>query len=108
MTFYRRRVLPCLLHPAMQQKQLMTFRRRVIGSAEGQVLEVGIGSGLNLPLYRPPVRSVEILQASAETLPFDDCSMDTVVMTWTSPTRLPRKSCAGWREQKGQDHTHRG
>jgi hypothetical protein len=35
MTFYRRHVLPCLLHLAMRQKQLMPFRRRVIGAAEG-------------------------------------------------------------------------
>jgi hypothetical protein len=35
----------------MRQKQLVPFRRRVIVAAEGRVLEIGIGSGLKLPLY---------------------------------------------------------
>jgi ubiquinone/menaquinone biosynthesis C-methylase UbiE len=107
MSFYQRHVLPYLLHLAMRQSQLMPFRRRVIGAAEGRVLEIGIGSGLNLPLYGSNARSViglepspellrmalkrrgnpsvaiEFLEASAEMVPLNDGTIDTVVTTWT-------------------------
>lgn len=52
----------------MRQEALRPFRRRVISAAVGRVLEVGIGSGLNLPLYRPSVRSVIGLEPSRELL----------------------------------------
>jgi ubiquinone/menaquinone biosynthesis C-methylase UbiE len=107
MSFYQRYVIPRLTHLAMRQKQLGPFRQRVIGAAEGRVLEIGIGSGLNFPLYRGTVKSViglepspellsmarpraaaagipiTLLDASAEAIPLDSASIDTVVTTWT-------------------------
>lgn len=107
MGFYARRVLPCLLHAAMRQEVLLPFRTRVAGAAEGRVLEIGIGSGLNLALYgfgvsevvgvdpSPALLSragaaasrcrapVTLLEGSAEALAVEDRSFDTVVTTWS-------------------------
>jgi ubiquinone/menaquinone biosynthesis C-methylase UbiE len=107
MPFYRNVVVPRLCHLAMRNRRLMAYRKRTVGLAEGRVLEIGVGSGLNIPLYRFPVREllalepaprliamarrpaalaavpVTFIEGTAEEIPFEDRSVDTVVMTWT-------------------------
>jgi ubiquinone/menaquinone biosynthesis C-methylase UbiE len=106
MGFYNDFILPRLLDLAMSNRQLRPFRERVIGAAEGRVLEIGVGSGRNLPFYRSPATEivalepspklvamargaarsgmpVTFLEASAEAIPLDDGTIDSVVTTWT-------------------------
>ena len=107
MGIYQRWVLPWLVEVAMRRPQLLSYRRRVLSNACGDVLELGLGSGLNLPIYGKGVRrfyglepSPELLtlaqerakglpfpalliRASAEALPIADRSIDAVVTTWT-------------------------
>jgi ubiquinone/menaquinone biosynthesis C-methylase UbiE len=107
MSFYADRVLPYVVHVSMRQATFAEYRRRVVSSAEGVVLEVGVGSGLNLPFYgdgaqqligldpspkllsmahettRTTARAMELLEGSGEAIPLEDHSIDTVVTTWT-------------------------
>jgi ubiquinone/menaquinone biosynthesis C-methylase UbiE len=106
MSFYNERVLPRLVHMSMRQAALQPYRQRVVTKATGVVLEIGVGSGLNLPLYQAAShvigldpsrnllamaraaamglsRSVEFVEGSAEAIPLPDRSVDTVVSTWT-------------------------
>ncbi len=108
MRFYDRFILPKLLHFACGLKPVRRQREKVVPHARGRVLEIGIGSGLNLPFYdstkvtrlwglEPSLEmrrvaerathrvgfEVELIGLSAEEIPLDDDAVDTVLITYT-------------------------
>lgn len=106
MGLYSKLVLPYLTDFAMRDKAARARRSQLVPSAEGVVLEIGIGSGLNLPFYCSAVKHlyavdpspellamtrekiermtfpVDLRCESAERLSLDSGSVDTIVMTW--------------------------
>ncbi|MCU1297867.1 MAG: methyltransferase [Acidobacteriaceae bacterium] len=106
MGLYPKYILPRLIDVGCRNKDARELRKQVLPAAKGHVVEVGIGSALNLPYYSSDVvhlygidASSELLQMArqktenapfpvtlvnqtAEKIPLRSHSVDTVVMTW--------------------------
>jgi 2-polyprenyl-3-methyl-5-hydroxy-6-metoxy-1,4-benzoquinol methylase len=70
MGFYDGWLFPRMLDLVMQQKQMVPSRERIGKAASGRVLDIGIGSGLNLPFYGEQADHVCGVDPSAELLQF--------------------------------------
>ena len=107
MGVYGDQILPRVINAACGLKAVEPLRRRVCEGLEGEVVEIGFGSGLNVPFYPPDVRRVAAVEPSGvgwklagkrvassrvpvertgldgQSLPFADGSCDSVLSTWT-------------------------
>ena len=108
MNFYEKYILPPLIHLTCSTKPITYQRKKVVPMAKGTVLEIGIGTGLNLPFYNfekinkviglEPSKqmyikakeaasrnniNLELIDLYAEDIPVEENSVDTIVITYT-------------------------
>ena len=108
MSFYDDHILPHIIHIACGTKPILKQREKIVPQAEGRVLEIGMGSGINIRYYNPDkVEKIWGLEPSAgmrqkaksrvesapfdlewldlpgEEIPLDDKGVDTIVLTYT-------------------------
>ncbi|MGB2392196.1 MAG: class I SAM-dependent methyltransferase, partial [Pseudomonadales bacterium] len=105
-SLYDRHVLPKVLNTLMKSPEMTRIRSRWVPQVSGRVLEIGVGSGLNLPFYSGDAHvfavdpseelqvyarevakahgtQVEFATESGETIPAENESFDAAVITWT-------------------------
>ncbi len=107
MGFYGEQVVPRIVNVACGMKAMTPLRRRACSGLTGEVVELGFGSGLNVPFYPPAVTKVFAVEPAdlgwklagarlaasptpveragldGQSLPFPDDRFDTALSTWT-------------------------
>ncbi|MBD2432917.1 MULTISPECIES: class I SAM-dependent methyltransferase [Fischerella] len=107
MGFYSQKILPYLIDWSLSDPSLAKYRQEVLANVEGEVLEIGFGSGVNLSYYPEHIHKIitvdvnpgihalaqKRIQASSitvdhhilsgENLPMADNTFNSVVSTWT-------------------------
>jgi SAM-dependent methyltransferase len=107
MGFYQERILPRLVNQFCGASTLAPLRERVCSGLTGEVVELGFGSGTNVPYYPPAVTRVQAVEPSdvawrlagrrlaasavpverggvdGQQLPYPDASFDSALSTWT-------------------------
>jgi ubiquinone/menaquinone biosynthesis C-methylase UbiE len=107
MGFYSNRIFPYVIDFLMSNPAMTTEREFILKDVGGDILEIGFGTGLNLPFYPKEVRKITVIDPNAgmkerarrriaesgievdsrvlsgENLPMEDASFDSVVCTWT-------------------------
>ena len=127
MSLYNKYILPKFLNCACGSKPINYQRQKVVPLAKGKVLDIGIGSGLNIPFYNSDKidkvigidpshelielakelandskASIDLVIGSAEAIPFPDNFFDTILITYTMCT-IPNVAMANkemWRVLK--------
>lgn len=107
MSIYSRVIFPCFYDRIMDKPLWAKYRQEQLAAVEGEILEIGVGTGLNLPHYPPHIRRIVTVDPnpgmnkrlqrridqtgmevdkrviSSEELPFDEGTFDCVVSTIT-------------------------
>lgn len=107
MNLYSELIFPRLLDSVMSKSPFSQYRKKLLAEVSGEVLDIGFGTGLNLPYYPPNIQkltaidvnpgmnaiahkrlsnfsfNIDLQQLNGEHLPMGDRTFDTVVSTWT-------------------------
>ena len=110
MGLYAARILPRIIEAGCGIRSLEPYRQRVCAGLSGEVVELGFGSGLNVPFYPDTISNVAAVEPAdlgwhlaehrlsassvpvrrrgldGQRLPFPDASFDAALTTWTMCT----------------------